>query len=123
MTYTLDGIKIGDTVVIQREVTVASKDTLDGTFATTDHRTIRVKQRSWGYSGNLPCFTITEIKKSEPANWPPSPGDVWEDDEGYRYVITGGAGGAKAYSAYNDVLTLLPALKLKTGIKRIFGGN
>jgi hypothetical protein len=120
--HTINTIKKGDVITVQREVTVRSIDVSEGVVETTDNRSIRLTQPRYSYiSKDLPVFKIVDVKQNNPANWPPKPGEVWEDASGMTYMIIGGPGGAKAYTV-TDARFTLDQLKGKLGIKRVYAG-
>lgn len=117
---TLDQLAKGDEVTIARTVTVSSVDKAEGTFMTTDNRTIRIKDRMWD-STELPKFEITNHVKGEPENWPPKAGQVWEDADGRTYHVLGTTN--LIYTGDRNVPVATATLKKTKGIHLVFSAK
>jgi hypothetical protein len=64
LSLSINDIKPGDKLHIERDVEVSSVDRFDGTFRTKDNRTVRVSDK-WG-NGN-PVFTVSLITREKEA--------------------------------------------------------
>ena len=133
--YDIKDVKAGDEVTVTRTVTVSSVDPYEGVITYSEKggahhsgggRSIRVAQRrsyyGTGYlTTDLPTYTITNVKKTEPANWASlAGGQVWKDENGHLYLTVAQPGdGVLAFTVDNKPVNRA-ALKAKPGLNRVY---
>lgn len=115
-------LKVGDHVLVYREVDVRSRGGDWGNeeiFTTKDGRDIRMGGTD--YQGKpYPAFKVVKVAKPGPDNWPPTAGQVWRDDNKNDYFVLFQPGDGVKVFTVDDKIVSVEELKAKPGIKRVY---
>jgi hypothetical protein len=119
---TLDQVRVGDHLLIYREVDVRSVDKYDKMFTTKDNREIRMGGHDL-QGKPYPAFKVRKITKPGPDNWPPMAGQVWRDSTSTEYFVLSQPGDGVKIFTVDDKLVSLEDLEKKPDVKLVYSSG